>query len=105
MTWIMLGGMFGWEHFNADGLSAGIPGVTVGKPGVTSFDAGNVFQGWIRGLGAIYFAGETWSGCMMLVAMTFFSRISAAMMLMGSMVGIFAGKSSFALFSLSHVLL
>ncbi len=88
MTWIVLGGMFGWQNFNLlPGTAGRFPGP---KPGEVTFNVNEAFQAWMRGCGAIYFAGTTWSGVMMVVAMSFFSRISAIMMLCGSMVGLFA---------------
>ncbi len=88
MTWIVLGAMFGWQNFDLlPGTAGRFPGP---KPGPVTFDVGLAFQAWMRGCGAIYFAGTTWSGCMMVFAMTFFSRISAIMMLCGSMVGLLA---------------
>lgn len=88
-TWIVLGAMFQWQNFNLlPGTMGKFPGP---KPGPVTFNVNEAFQGWIRGCGAIFFAGTTWSGCMIIFAMTFFSRISAIMMLCGSMVGLFAG--------------
>lgn len=93
MTWIIVGGMYNWNYFNllaasAGGLNPALPGKPAGE---TGFLVGEAFQGWIRGCGAIYFAGTTWSGCMIVFAMSFFSRISAVMMLLGSFVGLLAG--------------
>lgn len=89
MTWIILGAMYSWQHFRlSPGMVPNFPGPT---PGPTSFNVNEAFQAWMRGVRAIYFAGTVWSGCMLVFAMCFFSRISAIMMCCGSMVGLLSG--------------
>ncbi len=75
--WTIIGAMYSWHNFS---LSAGMmpkfPGPT---PGPTSFDVGLAFQAWMKGCGQIYYSGTVWSGCMLVFAMSFFSRVSAVM--------------------------
>lgn len=91
MTWICLGAMYSWANFKLaiPPMGASLPGSVI-PPGVT-FNVNEAFMGWFRGIGAIYFAGTVWSGCMLILAMSFFSRISAIMMICGSLVGQLAG--------------
>ena len=83
-TWICLGAMYSWNHFE----TLLVPALPPLRPGPVFITASGFFQGWIRGVGAMYFAGSTWSGVMIVVGMLFFSRISAIMMLLGSLVGL-----------------
>ncbi len=88
-VWILLGAMTGWHNFSFPaGAAAHFPGP---KPGEVTFDVGLAFHGWLRGVGQIGFAGTTWSGVLLVVGAAFYSRISAVMLLAGSMVGLLAG--------------
>ena len=86
VTWILIGVMHGSVHFPP--IPSLMPGAVNSAPALTFYpSASQFFSAWFSGVAQIYFASSPYSGAVFVIAMAFYSRISALACLLGPLIG------------------